>query len=239
MISKAHIKQLRALQQKKFREEQNRFVIEGFKLLTEAIQYDQELIETVYTTKPQDLNKYPSLNVQEISTKELSQISSLRSPQPFFTVCKKPESQLINCKLEIVLDTIQDPGNLGTILRLAAWFGIEQVVLSENCVDLFNPKVIQASMGAIFTVNTVEVQIEKYLSKSEKPVFGAVMNGVNVYEQKLPESGILLMGNEGNGIHAALEKYISTPLSIPKFGAGESLNVAMATGILLSEFKRG
>lgn len=238
VISKANIKQIRSLQQKKFREKHKSFVIEGYKMLEEAIQHNPDLIETVYTTEPESLNKYASLNVETVSSKELSQISSLKSPQPYVTICKMGKRQVIESSLEIALDTIQDPGNLGTILRLAAWFNVKQVILSAGSVDIYNPKVIQASMGAIFTVNIVSTDLKEFLSTTEKPVYGAVMEGENVYKKSLPENAILLMGNEGNGIHESLFEFISNPISIPKIGSGESLNVAMATGILLSEFKR-
>lgn len=238
MISKANIKQIRSLQQKKFRDELDAFVIEGYKLLEEAIKHAPQQIKTVYTTTPDDLSGSRDLNIVEVTSKELSQISSLRSPQPFVTVCRKRTSGEEKAPLEIALDTVQDPGNMGTILRLAAWFGIKKIVVSHGCVDIYNPKVIQASMGAIFTVDVISKDLDQYLSVADKPVYGAVMNGENVYDQELPDEAILLLGNEGNGISDELQTRITHSITIPRFGSGESLNVAMATGILLSEFKR-
>lgn len=238
MISKANIKHIRSLQQKKFRDQHSSFVIEGYKLLKEALEYAPEQIDTIYTTTPDEISRLNDLKIVEISNKELSQLSSLRSPQPYITVCHKKANRGVDSPLEIALDNIQDPGNIGTILRLCAWYGIKKVVVSEGCVDIYNPKVIQASMGAIFNVEVISKDLHKYLSTVNKPIYGAVMNGNNVYDQELTAEGVLLMGNEGNGISQPLVPLITKPISIPKFGAGESLNVAMATSILLSEFKR-
>lgn len=238
MISKADIKHIRSLQRKKFRDQHNEFVIEGQKLLNEALEHKPELIKTIYTSDLDQVEIKADLNIVEISNKELSQISSLRSPQPFATVCRKNSEEEIDSSLILALDDIQDPGNMGTILRLAAWFGIKDIVVSEGCVDIYNPKVVQASMGAIFNLNIVQRDLDSFLQEQDLPVYGALLEGENVYQQKLPQHAIILMGNEGNGIHSGLIKHISIPLSIPKFGSGESLNVAMATSILLSEFKR-
>lgn len=238
MISKADIKHIRSLQRKKYRDLNEEFIIEGKKLLEEAINHQPSSIKTIYTTDPTLMENETVANVVEINNKELSQISSLRSPQPFVTVCHKNAKYEVESSLILALDDIQDPGNMGTILRLSAWFGIRDIVISEGCVDIYNPKVVQASMGAIFTLNIVQRNLESFLSQQELPIFGAVLDGINVYQQQLPQEAILLMGNEGNGIHSELLKHISHPLSIPKFGYGESLNVAMATSIILSEFKR-
>lgn len=238
MISKANIKQIRSLQQKKFRDQLEAFVLEGHKLLQEAIQHAPDQIETIYTTSPESLSDLTNVSVVQINEIELSQISSLRSPQPYVTICKKKKASITESPLELVLDTIQDPGNMGTILRLAAWFGIRKIVISERCVDIYNPKVIQASMGAIFTVDVEEANLSTYLAHSNKPIYGALMDGKNVYRETLSDEAILLMGNEGNGISDSLIGFITDPIAVPRFGTGESLNVAMATGILLSEFSR-
>lgn len=238
MISKADIKHIRSLQRKKFRDQHSEFVIEGFKLLEEVIHLNPSLINIVYTTAPGEIKREKDLNVVEVSPKELSQISSLRSPQPFVSICKKLDLNIIDSPLVLALDDIQDPGNMGTILRLAAWFGIDDIIVSQGCVDIYNPKVVQASMGGVFTVNVTPTDLKTYLSETNKPVFGALLEGKNIYKEALPKEGVILMGNEGNGISEELLPLISRPISIPKFGSGESLNVAMATGILLSEFRR-
>jgi TrmH family RNA methyltransferase len=150
----------------------------------------------------------------------------------------KPKS---NSGLIIALDDIRDPGNLGTIIRLCDWFGVEQIVCSEQTVDVYNPKVVQATMGSISRVNISYLDLEKYLKRHNLPIFGTFMDGKNVYKEELPQEGILVLGNEANGISATIEKLIANRLSIPRFGnlqQTESLNVATATAIFLSEFKR-
>jgi len=238
VISKADIKHIRSLQRKKFRDQHQLFAVEGHKMLDAAITHRPELIKGIYTTAPEAFEHASDHQIISISSKTMDQISSLRSPQSVITICKQPESRAINAPLILALDTIQDPGNMGTILRLAAWFGIDNIVASEGCADIYNPKVVQASMGAVFTVNTVVHDLNNYLSETDQPIFGAVLEGENIYQQDLPRSGVILMGNEGNGINETLLPLISHPVSIPKIGSGESLNVAMATAILLSEFKR-
>jgi len=144
-------------------------------------------------------------------------------------------------KFVVALDNVRDPGNLGTIIRLCDWFGIEELVCNAETVDCYNPKVIQATMGSITRVNVSYVNLENYLKKTEHPVFGAFMDGRNVYKTDLPTSGTLVLGNEANGISPEIEDLITHRISIPRFGAlqaTESLNVATATAILLSEFKR-
>lgn len=238
MISRADIKQIRSLQQKKFRDQLNLFVIEGRKMLDEALTHAPQSIKTIYTTDTSFIQSSELENIELISDKELKQISSLKTPQPFLAVCYKRNMERIESPLEIVLDSIQDPGNMGTILRLAAWFGVKRITVSKQTVDIYNPKVIQASMGAIFTLSIISESLENYLAETDKPIFGAYMDGQNIYHKSLPKEAILLMGNEGNGISSSLEPLVDDKITIPKFGTGESLNVAMATGILLSEFTR-
>jgi len=238
VISKADIKHIRSLRRKKFRDQHQLFIVEGHKMLNAAITHRPELIKVIYTTSPEAFEAASDHEIISISSKTMDQISSLRSPQSVITICKKPRPRAVNAPLILALDTIQDPGNMGTILRLAAWFGIDDIVASEGCADIYNPKVVQASMGAIFTINTVVHELNNYLAEINQPIFGAVLEGENIYKQDLPTSGVILMGNEGNGINEALLPLISHPISIPKIGVGESLNVAMATGIVLSEFRR-
>jgi TrmH family RNA methyltransferase len=153
------------------------------------------------------------------------------------------ESSLLEDKgLTVALDAIRDPGNLGTIIRLCDWFGVKQLVCSETKVDCYNPKVIQATMGSLTRVNVVYTDLKKYLSETNLPIFGAFMDGTNVYKTNLPKNGILVMGNEANGVSEEISTLITEKIAIPRFGdlqQTESLNVAMATGILLNEFKRG
>jgi TrmH family RNA methyltransferase len=143
--------------------------------------------------------------------------------------------------LIVALDDVRDPGNLGTIIRLCDWFGIETLFCSEESVDIYNPKVVQATMGSISRVNVVYGNLEAFLTKTKLPVFGTFMDGKNIYQEKLPKEGIIIMGNEANGISSSVEKLVSERIAIPRFGnlqVTESLNVATATAIILSEFKR-
>lgn len=235
MISKEKIKFIRSLHRKKFREIHRQFIIEGPKLIKEAIEHAPEHIVNIYSTKDLEL---PSLiNVEGISEKELSQVSALQHPQECIAICNFLQKQEKETDFYLALDTVQDPGNLGTILRLAAWFGVEKIIVSKETADIYNPKVIQATMGTIFHVSVEYTNLKDFIENSSLPVYGALMEGENIYtKEKEKLKGILLMGNEGSGIHSDLLPLITNPITIPKFGKGESLNVAMATGILLSEF---
>ena len=238
-MTNQEIKTIQSLHKKKFRKELNLFILEGRKVLEEALENQPELIQKVYALEDEKswLGE-TSLSVDYISERELGKISVLQHPQGILAVCKIEPTKTEGKLFQLALDTVQDPGNMGTILRLASWFGVDEVLLSMDCVDIYNPKVVQASMGAIFSVSTRYVDLEKELSTANKPIYGALLEGENVYTSTLNTECILLMGNEGNGISPTLQELISHPVSIPKFGKGESLNVAMATGILLSEIRR-
>lgn len=238
MISKEKIKHIRSLQRKKHRDIHQQFVIEGAKMIKEAIDHAPESIIEIYGTSPLPFKLPNSIPFHEINSKELSQLSSLKTPQPQIALCTYLPRPTHRPNFLIALDTIQDPGNFGTILRLASWFGVNYIMASKDTVDLYNPKVIQASMGAIFTVNVVYVDLSEELKNTDLPIYGAVLEGENVYKKELKREGIILMGNEGNGIHQDILPFVSSPITIPKFGHGESLNVAMATAIILSEFIR-
>ncbi|MFA7273578.1 MAG: RNA methyltransferase [Crocinitomicaceae bacterium] len=236
-ISKNKIKHLRSLRLKKNRDLEQSFLIEGEKMVLEAVAEYASLIQEIYVLKESNLNiHFPA--IFEISTSESEQISSFKTPNKCLALLKYPkiEPQIENFTL--VLDQIQDPGNLGTIIRLADWYGLSKIVCSNDTVDCFNPKVIQASMGSIFRIQLEYVDLENYLKAAQKPIFGALLNGENVYKTNLPDEAILIMGNEGNGISDTIQQFISHQLTIPRFGKAESLNVASATGILLSEFHR-
>ncbi|MEO9077394.1 MAG: RNA methyltransferase, partial [Gelidibacter sp.] len=177
-----------------------------------------------------------------VSEQELKKISGLMTPQQVLAVFEIPTAEkVVSDKLIVALDAVRDPGNLGTIIRLCDWFGIDHLVCSETTVDCYNPKVVQATMGSLTRVNVVYLNLEEFLTNSKVQKFGAFMDGDNIYESTLPENGILIMGNEANGIASQIETLIDTRMSIPSFSthqSTESLNVATATAILLSEFKR-
>ena len=177
-----------------------------------------------------------------ISDSDLKKITALSSSNDCLAVFKIPkEKEIENEGLILALDDIRDPGNLGTIIRLCDWFGISQIICSEQTVDVYNPKVIQATMGSVARVNISYVDLESYLAKTETAIFGTFMDGENVYKTKLPQEGIIVLGNEANGISKIIEEKVTQKIAIPRFGnlqLTESLNVATATAIVLSEFKR-
>ncbi len=190
--------------------------------------------------KPQTVAFFTIL---EISETELKKVSTLKSPNKALGIFKIPKEKAVqNSGLTIALDAINDPGNLGTIIRLCDWFGVTQLVCSKDTVDCYNQKVVQASMGSLTRVSIHYTDLENYITKSNLDTFIADMDGENVYKTKLPKEGILIMGNEANGVSEEIKSLLQYKISIPRFGETqetESLNVATATAILLSEFKRG
>lgn len=238
MLSKNQIKLITRLKQKKYRLQDGVFVAEGVKVINELLQSSLKL-NHVFSTVPFNINA----NLETLVTEtELKKISFLTTPNKALALFEIPEIKSINLNTLIVaLDAVRDPGNLGTIIRLCDWFGIKELVCSEDTVDCYNPKVIQATMGSITRVNISYVDLETFLKETNETVYGAFMDGDNVYKTTLPNKGVLVMGNEANGISNAIEQLVTKRVSIPRFGdlqATESLNVATATAILLSEFKR-
>lgn len=240
MVSKNQIKLITGLHQKKQRSANQLFFAEGVKVIQELLQSNFEL-EHLYTT----LNDFETVQPSKhtlINEQELKKISALATPNSCLAVFKIPaENKIIDSGLIIALDDIRDPGNLGTILRLCDWFGIKQIICSKETVDIYNPKVVQATMGSIARVNVNYIDLKTFITQTKLPVFGTFMDGENIYQSSLPQSGIIIMGNEANGISAEIEKIVTSRISIPRFGElqkTESLNVATATAIILSEFKR-
>ena len=250
MISKNTIKLIKSLARKKFRLKEKLFLVEGDKNVLEALN-SNFTIENVFATNSFILaNKIRCKNANEIIKVEQNDIkkaSLLQSPQNCLALCTIPEKSVLPEKLSnnlsIYLDDIQDPGNLGTIIRICDWFNIENIFCSLNTTDFFNPKVIQASMGSFCRVNYFETDftfIADLAHKNNIEIFGAFMDGNNIYTEKLPQKAIIVMGNEGNGINKDLVGSINRKLKIPKFSenGAESLNVSVATAIICSEFKR-
>lgn len=240
MISKNQIKLISSLQQKKFRSANQIFLAEGTKVIHELLNSDF-ILEHLYLTDP----LFDSVNSNFktiISESDLKKISALSTPNNCLAVFKIPSVKpIIEQGLIIALDDIRDPGNLGTILRLCDWFGISQVICSEQTVDIYNPKVVQATMGSIVRLNVSYVDLNLFLQKTTLPVFGTFMDGSNIYQVTLPKEAIIVMGNEANGISESIKKIIKNRLTIPRFGdlqQTESLNVATATAIIMSEFRR-
>lgn len=239
MVSKSQIKLITSLAQKKYRWRQGLFVVEGLKSIREFISANF-VVQNLYTTG--EIFKVASNKIQQVNEEELKKISFLKTPQKALAVFKIPEAKKIEAaQFYLALDGVRDPGNLGTIIRLCDWFGLSGLVCSEDTVDCFNPKVVQASMGSLARINVLYTSLEQHLKASRLPVFGAFMDGENVYNSELPEQGILVMGNEANGISEEIMPLITGKISIPRFGKTqetESLNVATASAILISEFKR-
>jgi TrmH family RNA methyltransferase len=238
MLTKNNIKHIQSLHQKKFREINRQFLVEGEKMVLEAIEAKPQNIELIYYTSDFQHPIPSSISSCEISSTDLNKISGLSTPNQALAVLNYWEMEVQHSMLTLVLDTIQDPGNLGTIIRMADWFGIKQLICSKETVDFRNPKVLQATMGSIFRINVHYCDLESYLKQATVPIYGALLAGENVYHQNLPEEAIIVMGNEGKGISKHLIPLITHAIHIPRIGAAESLNVSTATAILLSEFKR-
>jgi len=240
MLSKNQIKNISQLKQKKFREVEQRFIAEGIKVIQELLASNLKLVQ-IYTT--QNLNFNTDLSkVTFITEVELNKISALTNPNDCLAIFEIPKSDKPKSEgLILALDDVRDPGNLGTIIRLCDWFGITDLICSETSVDVYNPKVVQATMGSITRVNIHYLDLKKYLQNTALPIYGTFMDGDNIYKESLKSQAIIVMGNEANGISSEIEALISKRISIPRFGslqATESLNVATATAITLSEFRR-
>ncbi len=248
MISKNKVKLINSLSQKKFRDETGLFVAEGTKLVLDmAPTFRCSML--VATADWLDENKqFEADEIIEVETNEFNKISAHKSPQGVLAVFVKPDytwnkDELCH-KLSLALDDVQDPGNLGTIIRIADWFGISDIFCSEHSADAFNTKTVQATMGALARVRVHTVNLAEFLqTAAEKlPVYGTFMDGGSIYNKSLTQHGIIVMGNEGNGISAEIEKRVTERLLIPNFPAGqatsESLNVGVATALVCAEFRR-
>ena len=237
-LSKNHLKLITSLSQKKYRHKYKLFVVEGMKVVQEFLNSSYEL-EILFSTE----SSFSYLdNFIEVSEQELKKISSLKTPNKVIALFKIPvEKNSSSSGLIVALDAINDPGNLGTIIRLCDWFGIDQLLCSKETVDCYNTKVVQSSMGSLTRVAISYIDLKEYLLSVSIPIFIADMDGDNVYEMKPPASAVLVMGNEANGISNSIKEIVSTKITIPRYGDSqltESLNVATATAILLSEFRR-
>jgi TrmH family RNA methyltransferase len=240
MVSKNQIKWITSLQLKKYRLENQLFIAEGVKVIQELLQ-SNFVLEDLFATE-EVFNSFSVKNKTVVTESEMKKITALSSASSCLAVFQMPkETKSSNKGLIVALDDIRDPGNLGTIIRLCDWFGIEQIICSKETVDVFNPKVVQATMGSIARVNIQYLDIKEFILNSNLPIFGTFMDGQNIYSEDLPADGIIVFGNEANGISAEIEKLVTNRIAIPRFGKlkkTESLNVATATAIILSEFCR-
>lgn len=253
MLSKTRIKFINSLQVKKNRDKEKLFVIEGDKLVKEflSVRFPVKILiakSEFLKELPAGLTGYIN-NIEEASHDELKLISSLKTPHNALAVVRMPEPQLdLRAVLNqycVALDFIQDPGNMGTIIRAAGWFGIKNIICSADCVDVFNPKVVQAGMGALLHVNVFYYDLGKFMKAAHAasvPVFGTVLEGKSIYEHIPDSKGIILLGNESKGISPELFPFIDEKISIPKFSNAregiDSLNVGMAAAVVFSEFMR-
>lgn len=235
MPTKATLKLIRQLQQKKYRKQEGLFVVEGLKSVEEFLK-SEFVLKGLFSTKEK---AFP--NAEIITSSEMDQISSFSTPPGLLAVFEQKKT-VIPSNLKghyFALDGIQDPGNLGTIIRIADWFGMKHIFCSNDTADVYNPKVIQACMGSLTRVEVHYTQLNLLLKNVEIPVYGTFMSGDNIYTSDLSSDGIILLGNEANGISSENERHCTRKISIPQNGnSTESLNVAMAAAIIGSEFFR-
>ena len=257
MISKNQIKWVRQLEMKKFRQREGLFVAEGPKVVGDLLAcgyMPQQLFATpewkgwngADGLPGDDSRRFACEEWTEVNDEELRRLSFLQHPQQVLAVFPIPQSRSElqgTRRLSLVLDGVQDPGNLGTIIRMADWFGIDTIYCSPETADAWNPKVVQATMGSIARVNIIYINIAELLGSTTLPVYGTLLDGENIYEQELGDEGFIVMGNEGNGISPSVRPLVTRKLLIPAFSnsttsRAESLNVAIATAIVCSEFRR-
>jgi TrmH family RNA methyltransferase len=249
MLSKAEVKRVSRYKQSKFRNQDNLFVVEGEKMVAELLEsaYD---IQSIYATA-QWIQKNKTIiqtkgvanRIVEIGEDDLNKISLLSTPNQVYSLVKIPQENFSNQTkgLTIVLDGIKDPGNLGTIIRLADWFAVEQIICSLDCVDLYNPKTVQSTMGSIFRTKTNYTDLKTYFESLPKstPIYGSIVEGgKSIYEKSFQKDSILVIGSESHGISQEIRKYINHNITIPRFRTDnkpESLNASIATAIIISE----
>lgn len=251
MLSKAQIKYIQSLQQKKLRHTHYVYVVEGEKIIYEYIQSDYPL-DNIYATEEWisenlALLQKKKLSVVEVTSRELEQISSLTTPNKVLALAKMPElpsakvglASLLTKGLHLALDNIQDPGNLGTIIRTADWFGVDSIICSEDCVDAYNSKVVQATMGSLARVKIFTTELSSLFEKSSLPVYAATLEGENIFNKKLLKDAIVLIGNESKGLSNELAQLAHKKISVPRFGKAESLNASIAAAVILALFRKG
>lgn len=248
MLSKTKIKWIKSLERKKNRDDEGLFIAEGTKIVSELLPLLKcRLLVSLQEEYKESFRNFTD-EIEIVSHEEYKKATLQKSPQGILGVFEKPEYNIdlkeISNSLTLALDDVQDPGNLGTIIRLADWFGIKDAFCSPHCADVYNPKTIQATMGAVARVRIHYVDLVDFLKKTDKkvPVYGTFMDGKNIYREKLSSNGVVIMGNEGNGISKDLLPFINSKLTIPGFpmdaSTSESLNVGIATAIVISEFRR-
>jgi RNA methyltransferase, TrmH family len=251
MLSKNQIKLVNSLKMKKFRDEHRLFIAEGTKLVPELLKSSFQIHSLYGTTTWIRDNNYLlqgrnelQERVFEVDEKELSKISQLTVPNEVLVLAHIPEQQFfpekLKGRLSMVLDEVKDPGNLGTLIRIADWFGIENIICSPDSVDVYNSKVVQSTMGSVTRINVFYTGLKDFLRLPDlkMPVYGALLEGENIYEASLGTEGFILLGNESRGISPELLSFITHKITIPRSGGAESLNVSAAAAVICSEFRR-
>ncbi len=245
MLSKNTVKFIKSLQQKKFRKQEHAFFVEGNKNVTELLGSDFKVTHLLYTTKfaesHPELVSRPGMAGYEVDQKTLQAMGSFVTNDSALAVADMKDNrplQLHKNELAIALDDVRDPGNLGTIIRIADWYGIKKLILSEETADFYNPKVLNSSMGSFTRMDFFYTDLGEFLSRLDAPVYGAFLEGENVHQMDLHAEGIILMGNESRGISDRLASRVTHRLTIPAFGQAESLNVAIATAVICDNFRR-
>ncbi len=251
MLTKKQLKLYTSLHKKKYRLEHGLFLAEGDKIVRDLLCSDIKSEAILCSSEILQVISFPNnaINIIECDSSEIKKISSLSTPTEVIGIFSIPEKNIDKSKikenLSLVLDDIQDPGNMGTIIRIADWFGINNIFCSKGCVDVYNPKTVQASMGAISKINVVYCNLDELISEyinEDFPVYGAFLEGDNIYSIDLKDRGFIVVGNEGQGISQKISSLVSQKINIPPYSvsetASESLNVAVATSIICSEFRK-
>lgn len=239
MLSRNEVKYIQSLYHKKNRNAEDVFIAEGVKIVNEILDSDFK-IKKIYALNEWIIKNNKYENVVEVTEDELKKISDFETPNKVLAVVyKKPAKEIPDLKNQVtlVLDGIQDPGNLGTIIRTANWFGIKNIIVSNDTADIYNPKVIKAGMGSFTSVNIFYTELKSFLADNSIFVYGAALNGENINDIEKSDECLLVIGNEGNGIRNDIYPFVQKKISIPKFGNAESLNAAVATGIILWKLK--
>jgi len=246
MLTKALEKYINSLRIKKYREQHNAFVAEGEKIAGELLQSDFSILHIVAAPEwieknPESKEKFSSKMI-EVDEAGMKKITELKTPSPVLIVASIPEWKVndeeLKTNLSLVLDEIQDPGNMGAVIRIADWFGVPNIFCSSNCADEFNPKTVQASMGSVTRVKVFTADLAELLNKySSLPSYAAVLNGKNIFTEQLTPNGFILIGNESKGLSPELLQLVKKSVSIPSFGKAESLNAAVAAGIICAQFR--
>ena len=250
MISKNELKYIQSLYHKKTRDKEKLFIVEGPKMVAELLRSGFKT-KKVWTTNENWQKTYPDAPIEMITAEELQRVSHLKTAHEIIALAEMTQKEVAGkvntphdpspvSKLTLALDGIRDPGNMGTLIRIADWFGVDQLIASEDSADIFNPKVVQATMGSIFRTNVHYKDLTRYLAENKVPVYGALLNGMPLGSFPIPvpmTEGIILIGNESTGISPGLLPFITQAVKIPQFGQAESLNAAVAAAVLLGHLK--